>query len=154
SRDRRRRRPRKRPPRKLRPRRPQPRRRSRLTFPGNQRNQGPRRKNRPKNRPDAAQAAREAGAVRRRLDAGLVRRGLVRSREQAQQAIDSGRVLVGGAPADKPARMVAAGEPVELVGQGPRFVSRGGEKLDAALDHFAIDVGGARALDAGASTGG
>jgi 23S rRNA (cytidine1920-2'-O)/16S rRNA (cytidine1409-2'-O)-methyltransferase len=92
--------------------------------------------------------------VRRRLDAELVRRGLVPSREQAQQAIDAGRVLVGGAPADKPARMVAAGEPVELVGEGPRFVSRGGEKLDAALDAFGIDVAGARALDAGASTGG
>jgi 23S rRNA (cytidine1920-2'-O)/16S rRNA (cytidine1409-2'-O)-methyltransferase len=50
--------------------------------------------------------------------------------------------------------MVDAGEPVELVGPRPRFVSRGGEKLDAALDHFGIDVTGARALDAGASTGG
>jgi 23S rRNA (cytidine1920-2'-O)/16S rRNA (cytidine1409-2'-O)-methyltransferase len=50
--------------------------------------------------------------------------------------------------------MVDAGEPVELVGPGPRFVSRGGEKLDAALDRFAIDVSGQVALDAGASTGG
>ena len=50
--------------------------------------------------------------------------------------------------------MVGAGEPVEVLGPPPRFVSRGGEKLDAALDHFAIDVGGKRVLDAGASTGG
>jgi 23S rRNA (cytidine1920-2'-O)/16S rRNA (cytidine1409-2'-O)-methyltransferase len=61
---------------------------------------------------------------------------------------------VGGASADKPARLVAPGEPIELIGPGPRFVSRGGEKLDAALDHFGIDVTGLRALDAGSSTGG
>ena len=63
-------------------------------------------------------------------------------------------MLVGGAPADKPSRLVAPGEPVEIVGPRPRFVSRGGEKLDAALDRFAIDVGGRTALDAGSSTGG
>src|SRR5437764_14383786 len=92
--------------------------------------------------------------MRRRLDAELVRRGLVPSREQAREVIASGRVVVGGAPAEKAARMVDAGEPVELIGPGPRFVSRGGEKLDAALDRFGIDVTGRRALDAGASTGG
>ncbi len=63
-------------------------------------------------------------------------------------------MTVSGAPADKPARLVARGEPVEVRGPGPRYVSRGGEKLDAALDAFAIPVEGARALDAGASTGG
>src|SRR5437764_3934586 len=92
--------------------------------------------------------------MRRRLDAELVRRGLVPSREQAREVIASGRVVVAGAPAEKAARMVDAGEPVELIGPGPRFVSRGGEKLDAALDRFGIDVTGRRALDAGASTGG
>ncbi len=76
------------------------------------------------------------------------------SRQQAQEAIAAGRVLVGGAPADKPARMVAADEPIVLAGPPPRFVSRGGEKLDAALSRFAIDVEGKHALDAGASTGG
>ena len=50
--------------------------------------------------------------------------------------------------------MVDAGEPIEIEGEGPRFVSRGGHKLDAALDAFAVDVAGRRALDAGASTGG
>ena len=59
-------------------------------------------------------------------------------------------VLVGGAPTVKPARLVAPGEPVELLGEGPRFVSRGGDKLDAAIHHFEIDVSGRRALDAGA----
>jgi 23S rRNA (cytidine1920-2'-O)/16S rRNA (cytidine1409-2'-O)-methyltransferase len=63
-------------------------------------------------------------------------------------------VIVGGAPTTKPSRLVAPGEPIELLGPRRRFVSRGGDKLDAALDGFAIDVRGARALDAGASTGG
>ena len=66
----------------------------------------------------------------------------------------AGRVRVAGAVADKPARLVAPDEPVTVVGPPPRFVSRGGEKLDAALDRFAIDVAGGRALDAGSSTGG
>jgi 23S rRNA (cytidine1920-2'-O)/16S rRNA (cytidine1409-2'-O)-methyltransferase len=83
-----------------------------------------------------------------------VRRGLAPSREQAQAAVAEGRVLVGGAPADKSSRLVGSQEPVVLTGSRPRFVSRGGAKLDAALEHFAIDVTGRRGLDAGASTGG
>lgn len=63
-------------------------------------------------------------------------------------------MLVGGAPADKPARLVDPGEALRLVGPARRFVSRGGEKLDAALERFGIDVRGRRVLDAGASTGG
>jgi 23S rRNA (cytidine1920-2'-O)/16S rRNA (cytidine1409-2'-O)-methyltransferase len=93
-------------------------------------------------------------AARRRLDAELVRRGLVASRQQAQEAIASGRVLVGGAPAAKAARLVASNEPVVLQGPGPRYVSRGGQKLEAALDGFAVSPQGLRCLDAGASTGG
>jgi 23S rRNA (cytidine1920-2'-O)/16S rRNA (cytidine1409-2'-O)-methyltransferase len=84
----------------------------------------------------------------------MVRRGLVPTREQAQDAIAAGSVLVGGAVATKAARMVAAGDPVEILGPAPRFVSRGGLKLDAALDRFGVDVTGKMALDAGASTGG
>ena len=61
---------------------------------------------------------------------------------------------VGGAPASKPAHLVDPGEAVEVVGPGPRFVGRGGEKLDAALERFDVAVAGRRALDAGASTGG
>jgi 23S rRNA (cytidine1920-2'-O)/16S rRNA (cytidine1409-2'-O)-methyltransferase len=91
---------------------------------------------------------------RRRLDVELVRRGLVNSREQAQAAVAAGEVLVGGAVADKPSRLVHPGDPVLLSGPPARFVSRGGLKLDAALERFAIDVSGLRALDAGASTGG
>jgi 23S rRNA (cytidine1920-2'-O)/16S rRNA (cytidine1409-2'-O)-methyltransferase len=63
-------------------------------------------------------------------------------------------VRVAGAPADTPARLVEAGEPVVLAGPAPRFVSRGGDKLDAALDGFGVAVAGREALDAGASTGG
>ncbi|MGQ0803600.1 MAG: TlyA family RNA methyltransferase [Actinomycetota bacterium] len=92
--------------------------------------------------------------MRRRLDAELVRRGLVVSRTGAAEAIRSGRVLVGGAPASTPARQVAAGEAITLTEPRPRFVSRGGDKLDPALRRFRVDVTGRRALDAGASTGG
>jgi 23S rRNA (cytidine1920-2'-O)/16S rRNA (cytidine1409-2'-O)-methyltransferase len=63
-------------------------------------------------------------------------------------------VLVGGAPADKPARMVAPDEALAVEGPPRRFVSRGGEKLDAALEAFAVEVAGRSVLDAGASTGG
>jgi 23S rRNA (cytidine1920-2'-O)/16S rRNA (cytidine1409-2'-O)-methyltransferase len=92
--------------------------------------------------------------VRRRLDAELVRRGLLASRRQAVEAVAAGRVRVAGSPATAPTRLVAPDEPLQVLGDGPRFVSRGGEKLAAALDRFALDVAGRRALDAGASTGG
>jgi 23S rRNA (cytidine1920-2'-O)/16S rRNA (cytidine1409-2'-O)-methyltransferase len=61
---------------------------------------------------------------------------------------------VGGAPAEKASRLVAPEEPLRIAGDGPRFVSRGGEKLDAALEHFGVDVRGRAAVDLGASTGG
>ena len=93
-------------------------------------------------------------AGKRRLDAELVRRRLVPSREAARREIEAGRVLVDGAFADKPARMVGAGQNVVLTGPPPRFVGRGGHKLEAALDAFGLDPSGQRALDAGSSTGG
>jgi 23S rRNA (cytidine1920-2'-O)/16S rRNA (cytidine1409-2'-O)-methyltransferase len=92
--------------------------------------------------------------VRRRLDVELVRRGLVTSRSRAAEAVESGRVMVGGAPTRSVARQVSEQEAIVLRGAPPRFVSRGGDKLDAALERFAVDVGGLRVLDAGASTGG
>jgi len=93
-------------------------------------------------------------ARRQRLDAELVRRALVASRVDAARAIDEHRVTVNGAVADKASRQVHAGDAILVAGDGPRFVSRGGEKLDAALEAFGIDVAGRRVLDAGASTGG
>lgn len=83
-----------------------------------------------------------------------MRRGLVASRAEAHDAITAGRVTVDGAPALKAAYLVRAEQPVVVHGPARRFVSRGGEKLDAGLTAFGIDVHGRRCLDAGASTGG
>lgn len=93
-------------------------------------------------------------ARRQRLDAELVRRQLVESRTEAARAIDARRVLVNGAIADKSSRQVHPGDAIVIAGPGARFVSRGGEKLDAALADLGLDVAGWRVLDAGASTGG
>jgi 23S rRNA (cytidine1920-2'-O)/16S rRNA (cytidine1409-2'-O)-methyltransferase len=91
--------------------------------------------------------------VKRRLDEILVARGLAESRTQARALIMSGSVLSGTERLDKPGRQFA--EEVELrLREAPRFVSRGGEKLAAALAHFSIDLAGAHVLDIGASTGG
>jgi 23S rRNA (cytidine1920-2'-O)/16S rRNA (cytidine1409-2'-O)-methyltransferase len=68
--------------------------------------------------------------------------------------IDRGDVSVAGAPALKPSRLVAQSEPIVVAGPAPRFVGRGGHKLDAALDRFGIDLSERIVLDAGASTGG
>jgi len=84
----------------------------------------------------------------------LVARGFAGSRPQAVELVNRGVVLVSGTLADKPARLVSPAEPIRLLGDPPPFVSRGGEKLRAALDRFALDPSGLRALDAGASTGG
>jgi len=91
---------------------------------------------------------------RRRLDVELVRRGLANSRAEAQAAVEAGLVTVAGSPATKPASLVASDAPVRVLGPARRFVSRGGEKLRAALDRFGVDPLGRDCLDAGASTGG
>ncbi len=84
-----------------------------------------------------------------------MRRGLVSSRARAVEAIAAGRVLAAGAPVVNAARQVAPDEPLVLLAPaGETFVSRGGHKLERALDAFAIDVTGRNALDVGASTGG
>ena len=96
-------------------------------------------------------------AVRARLDAELVRRGLARSREQAAELIAAGRVTVNGEAAAKAATQVTRDTPI-LVGvddDDPGYVSRGGHKLAGALAAFGdLTVAGRVALDAGASTGG
>jgi len=88
-----------------------------------------------------------------RLDELLVARGLAASRAQAKALIMSGRVLRGTERLDKPGKEFADDIDV-TVEQPPRFVSRGGEKLTAALETFALNVQGAHVLDVGASTGG
>jgi 23S rRNA (cytidine1920-2'-O)/16S rRNA (cytidine1409-2'-O)-methyltransferase len=92
--------------------------------------------------------------TRRRLDTELVRRGLASSRAEAQEAVRAGLVMVSGSTATKAASMVADDQPVTVTSPARRFVSRGGEKLDAALHRFAIDPEGLDCVDAGASTGG
>jgi 23S rRNA (cytidine1920-2'-O)/16S rRNA (cytidine1409-2'-O)-methyltransferase len=94
---------------------------------------------------------------RLRLDAELVRRGLARSREQAGELIDAGRVAVAGQRAVKAASQVSvdAAITVEQAAGEPGYVSRGGHKLAGALAAFPqLSVAGRRCLDAGASTGG
>ena len=94
-----------------------------------------------------------APAKKIRLDELLVARGLVASRAQAKALVMAGRVRSGTERLDKPGRDFPAD--CELtVEQPPRFVSRGGEKLSAALTAFALDLTGAHVLDVGASTGG
>ncbi|MCX5955356.1 MAG: TlyA family RNA methyltransferase [Cyanobacteria bacterium] len=92
-------------------------------------------------------------AGRQRLDLELVERGLAASRQQAQQLIRSGRVRSGTTVLDKPGVAVAPSLPL-AVEQPPRFVSRGGEKLVAALEALPIAVEGRTCLDGGISTGG
>ena len=88
-----------------------------------------------------------------RLDVLLVERGLAESRAKAQALIMAGQVRVAGQTTLKPATAVSA-DSVLTVDSGPRFVSRGGEKLDAALEAFAFDVNGLICADVGSSTGG
>lgn len=88
-----------------------------------------------------------------RLDIALVERGFCESREKAKRAIMAGDVLVNGQRARKPSDTVQPQDELNLVAR-ERFVSRGGLKLEHALDHFKIDVTGQRAIDLGASTGG
>lgn len=88
-----------------------------------------------------------------RLDVLLTERGLAESRAKAQALIMAGQVRVNGQIALKPAAAIDSGSALE-VDSGPRFVSRGGEKLDAALEAFGIDVNGLVCADVGASTGG
>lgn len=88
-----------------------------------------------------------------RLDELLVARGLVDSRAQAKALIMTGRVRRGTERLDKPGKEFPSDLAIEIE-QPPRFVSRGGEKLAAALERFALDLRGAQVLDVGASTGG
>ncbi len=89
-----------------------------------------------------------------RLDQLLCERGLAPSREAGRREILAGRVWVDGMREDKPGAMVRADSAIEIKRSGPRFASRGGEKLAHALGVFALDAVGRTAVDVGASTGG
>lgn len=91
---------------------------------------------------------------RKRLDHLLVERKLAETRQRARSAIMAGLVRVNGEEVDKPGHMVHHGACVDLVGPDHPYVSRGGVKLEQALQAFSIDVRGLTILDVGASTGG
>jgi 23S rRNA (cytidine1920-2'-O)/16S rRNA (cytidine1409-2'-O)-methyltransferase len=89
-----------------------------------------------------------------RLDKLLVEGGHVASRERAQAMIIAGRVLVNEQRIDKPGTSVAGDVVIRMLGDDLKYVSRGGLKLEKALDHWKIDVTGLACIDVGASTGG
>jgi 23S rRNA (cytidine1920-2'-O)/16S rRNA (cytidine1409-2'-O)-methyltransferase len=89
-----------------------------------------------------------------RLDNLLVSRGLADTRAKAQALTLAGRVRVAGQVLDKAGTLVPEDAPIDLLAPASPYVSRGGEKLAAALDHFGVDPAGLVCLDAGASTGG
>ncbi|HUH62561.1 MAG TPA: TlyA family RNA methyltransferase [Terracidiphilus sp.] len=89
-----------------------------------------------------------------RIDLLLVERGLAPSRERARALILEGKILVNEQKIDKPGTMVAADGAIRLLGGDLPYVSRGGLKLAAALDHWQIAVEGRGCVDVGASTGG
>jgi 23S rRNA (cytidine1920-2'-O)/16S rRNA (cytidine1409-2'-O)-methyltransferase len=94
------------------------------------------------------------GKKRSRLDRLLVDRGLAGSREKARAMIMAGLVEVDGARFDKPGHPVPDGAAISLKGSRPPYVSRGGQKLEAALERFSVSVQSLTILDVGASTGG
>jgi 23S rRNA (cytidine1920-2'-O)/16S rRNA (cytidine1409-2'-O)-methyltransferase len=89
-----------------------------------------------------------------RLDKFLVECGLAPTRERAQAMVLAGRVLVNEQKVDKPGTPIAEGAVLRLLGDDPRYVGRGGLKLEAALKHWEIDLSGRFCVDVGASTGG
>jgi 23S rRNA (cytidine1920-2'-O)/16S rRNA (cytidine1409-2'-O)-methyltransferase len=95
-------------------------------------------------------------ANKERLDVAVIRRGLAPSRERARALIMAGQVYVGDRMVDKPGMLVPLDADCRLAIESPelKYVSRGGLKLEKALDTFQLDVSGLVALDVGASTGG
>lgn len=79
---------------------------------------------------------------------------MAKSRAEAAAIVESQAVRVGGVPTPKVTTLVEPGTPIELIGPPPRFVSRGGLKLEGALGEFGVDPAGRRCIDLGASTGG
>jgi 23S rRNA (cytidine1920-2'-O)/16S rRNA (cytidine1409-2'-O)-methyltransferase len=93
-------------------------------------------------------------ATKTRLDKLLVERGLTPSRERAQALILAGKVLVNEQKVEKAGASIDSGSSLRLLGEDLRYVSRGGLKLEKALEHWRIDLHGKVCLDVGASTGG
>jgi 23S rRNA (cytidine1920-2'-O)/16S rRNA (cytidine1409-2'-O)-methyltransferase len=93
-------------------------------------------------------------AEKSRIDVLMVERGLAPSRERAQALIMAGQVQSNGQKIGKPGTRVACDSPIEIIGATPRYASRGGLKLEGALEDFGVSPQGKICLDAGSSTGG
>jgi 23S rRNA (cytidine1920-2'-O)/16S rRNA (cytidine1409-2'-O)-methyltransferase len=104
--------------------------------------------------PDNASPPRKVKPGKARIDLLLVERGLAPSRERAQALLLAGQVRVSGARIDKAGTQVAADAVIEIVGEQLRYASRGGLKLEGALEDFGINPGERVCMDVGSSTGG
>ena len=93
-------------------------------------------------------------SAKKRLDVLIVERGLAESREKAQAMILAGEVRVNGERSEKAGAQIIEDARIEVIGTSTKYASRGGSKLEGALQDFGIDVSGKTCLDIGASTGG
>jgi 23S rRNA (cytidine1920-2'-O)/16S rRNA (cytidine1409-2'-O)-methyltransferase len=96
----------------------------------------------------------KAGGKKERIDKLLMERGIIQSRERAKALIMMGKVSVGGQRIDKPGTKVGFEDNIQLEGEDLPYVSRGGIKLERALNSFSVDPEGMAVMDVGASTGG
>lgn len=92
--------------------------------------------------------------MKERIDIVLVEMGIASSRERARALIMEGKVLVNGVPVTKAGSLIDGEASIEMKGKDIPYVSRGGLKLEAALEHFGINLAGVTAMDVGSSTGG
>ena len=104
--------------------------------------------------PPARPATKPSKSTKQRADKLVLEQGLAESREKAQALILAGQVYVSGRRVEKPGHLLPCGSPLELRGRPCPYVSRGGLKLEAALDAFRIGIEGRICADVGASTGG
>ena len=93
-------------------------------------------------------------SAKKRLDAAVFEAGLTESRERAKTAVMAGQVYVNGNKEDKPGTQVSETDKIELRGNTLKYVSRGGLKLEKAMNSFGVELNGKICADIGASTGG
>src|SRR5262245_290488 len=105
-------------------------------------------------KPGAGRARRPGFMPKDRIDKLLVERGLAETRTRAQALVLAGQVLAGGQRVDKPGQRIDRDAEIRIKGEPLRYASRGGLKLEAALEKFRIDPAGKTCIDVGASTGG
>jgi 23S rRNA (cytidine1920-2'-O)/16S rRNA (cytidine1409-2'-O)-methyltransferase len=103
---------------------------------------------------DGASKSHQSPKEKKRLDVLLFERGLAESRQKAQALLLAGSVRVNGQAAGKAGSATATDAAIEIVGEGLKYVGRGGLKLEGALEDFGVSPAGKICLDAGSSTGG